>query len=100
MTFLNDLSGFDRIVPHRLERTRAPGEAEDGAGAMADGALQREAAAVALHQRAAERQPEPGAAGGAAEFVLDLVEGLEHRLELVGRDAAAGVTHPDLDAVP
>ncbi len=56
----------------------------------------RRSAPVPAHDLIADRQ----AQAGAAAVELGRVEGLEDRLELVGRNAGAGVAHPHRDPFP
>ncbi len=55
---------------------------------------------VAAHhfdQAARDRKPQTGAADGAVLGILDLVEGTEHMVDLVGGNADAGVFDRDVD---
>jgi hypothetical protein len=58
-----------------------------------------DAAAEQLAQAAADGEAEAGAAEAAGGGVVDLGEGVEHGLELVGGDADAGVGDADGDLV-
>ena len=58
-------------------------------------ALDPDLAAHQLDQLAGDGKAEPGALVGAVALVLDLVELAEHVVELVGRDADAGVFDRD-----
>src|SRR5438552_10896889 len=74
---------------------RADGERETEGAAVAGGAFDPEAAAVELDELAGEGEAESGAFGSLA--VRRLLELLEDHLELLRRDARAGVRDGDLD---
>src|SRR6478672_10064555 len=63
----------------------------------ADRALDRQVAAHAAREVAADGEAESRAFLSACERRVHLHEGLEHALEVVGRDTAAGVGHVDDD---
>src|SRR6202521_2444458 len=71
------------------------GDGESGPFAKAAG--ERDPAAVQLDKALGEREPEAGALGLARVVAPDLLELLEHRRLVLGRDADAGVLHGDGD---
>src|SRR5438132_14342502 len=74
---------------------RADGEREAEGAAVVGGAFDPEAAAVELDELPGEGEAESGAFGPLA--VRRLLELLEDRLDLLRRDAGAGVGDGDLD---
>src|SRR3954452_3831480 len=69
-----------------------------GAGTLVLAEL--DAAVVALHHRAAERQPEPGAGNGPVPGPADAVQAGEHLLAFLLRDVAAGVGDREFGGPP
>ena len=60
-------------------------------------ALHPDGAAVQLDQLLHQRQPDAGALEGAAGLALDAMKALEHPIELVRRNADAGIPDRELD---
>src|SRR6266513_1618032 len=71
----------------------AGGEGDHERRADAEGAAQVDLTAMLLHDAVHEREPKARALGLRGE------EGLEHMGEVAGRDAGAGIAHPELQAV-
>src|SRR5262249_32626515 len=71
---------------------------DDRLGALAELALEAEAAALQLDQAACQRQAEAGAFVAAVEAALGLGEGLQHAYQILGSDADTGIADRELAA--
>src|SRR3546814_13071420 len=66
--------------------------------ALAGRALEGQAATMQIDQRLRQRQAQAGALGLAVQRLVHLAEGRHHLVEVLGRDADAGVRYLDDDA--
>ena len=102
-----DASSSATIATSRSTRNGPSGRYLAGPGASGSGEEEGRAparlrldphdAAVRLDEALDDRQPEPGAAVLAGRAVVDLEEGIEDALLVLGRHADAGVAHRHLD---
>src|SRR5437667_54384 len=78
-------------------RSKAARDVNPERGALSDSAGHGDGPAERVHELLHDAQPEPDTAGAAGAALADLVEGLEDRVQVVGRDARAGVADLDHD---
>src|SRR5438552_13827245 len=87
----------DRTHPGADALGRQP---HSSGGALTERAHELEAAAVQLCHGLAQRQAEAGALIFTREAAVDLAEGAQRGLEILGRDADAGIADRDPKAPP